>query len=166
VTDASAVSDVFNAIVATFDSPMFVVTAFDGNERDGCLVGFATQCSIDPARFLVCLSVRNHTYRIAQRARTLVVHSLRAGQHDLAERFGAETGDEVDKFSGIAWSPGPDGAPVIQDCDWFAGSILDRHELGDHQGVLIDVTDARRDGGDSTQLGFQAVRDLDAGHDA
>ena len=28
-----------------------------GDERTGCLVGFRTQCSIDPVRFLVCLSV-------------------------------------------------------------------------------------------------------------
>ena len=37
---------------------MFVVTAVDANTgaRSGCLVGFVTQCSLDPMRFLVCLA--------------------------------------------------------------------------------------------------------------
>jgi hypothetical protein len=54
----------------------------------------------------------------------------------------------------------------LADCDWFAGPILDRHELGDHQGVLIEVVHAGRERGEAAPLGFQGVRDLDAGHDA
>ena len=43
-------------LVSELDYPMFIVTCADERERAGCLVGFATQCSIDPPRFLVCLS--------------------------------------------------------------------------------------------------------------
>src|ERR1700704_1361448 len=111
-------SEAFQRIVASFDTPMFVVTVFDGRERDGCLVGFATQCSIDPPRFLVCLSVKNRTTRIARNARTLVVHALRKGQRDLAERFGGTTGDDVDKFASVEWHEGRDGTPVLDGCDW------------------------------------------------
>ena len=57
--------DAFEGIVSTFDGPMFVVTARADDEQDGCLVGFTTQCSIDPPRFLVCLSEKNRTTRIA-----------------------------------------------------------------------------------------------------
>ena len=39
-----------------------VVTAAAGDDREGCLVGFATQASIDPPRILVCLSVENATF--------------------------------------------------------------------------------------------------------
>src|SRR2546423_7451190 len=121
-------SEAFLRIVASLDPPMFIVTAFDGRERDGCLVGFATQCSIDPPRFLVCLSVKNRTTRIARSARTLVVHALRKEQRDLAELFGGETGDEVDKFASTELHEGPDGVPVLGGCDWFAGSVLTRHD--------------------------------------
>src|SRR4051794_28934179 len=103
---------------------MFVVTAFDGQERDGCLVGFATQCSIHPPRFLVCLSNKNRTTRIAVKSRRLVVHSLRADQHAFAELFGGETGDEVDKLAQVAWHEGADGVPVVAGCDWFSGPVL------------------------------------------
>ena len=52
--------------VAGLDYPVFVVTAASGDERDGCLVGFSTQTSIDPPRLLVCLSKANRTTRIAR----------------------------------------------------------------------------------------------------
>ncbi len=160
-------SEAFDRIVAALDPPMFVVTVFDGHERDGCLVGFATQCSIDPPRFLVCLSVKNRTTRIARNARTLVVHALRKDQRELAELFGGTTGDDVDKFASVEWHEGPDGVPVLDGCDWFAGSTLVRYDdLGDHEGFVLDIIEARDAAGTGEQLGFQAVKDVDAGHPA
>jgi flavin reductase (DIM6/NTAB) family NADH-FMN oxidoreductase RutF len=159
--------DAFERIVATFDSPMFVVTAFDGRERDGCLVGFATQCSIEPPRFLVCLSVKNRTTRIARAAPVLAVHALREDQRELAELFGGETADDtdVDKFASVDWSEGPEGVPVLAGCDWFVGRVLERHEgFGDHEGFLLDVAAAEDAAPSDEQLGYQGVRDVDAGH--
>src|SRR5438105_4058618 len=66
--------DEFNAFASQLEYPMYVVTAAAGGRRDGCLVGFATQCSIHPPRFLVCLSVKNRTFRIAETASVLAVH--------------------------------------------------------------------------------------------
>jgi flavin reductase (DIM6/NTAB) family NADH-FMN oxidoreductase RutF len=160
-------ADAFQEITESIDTPMFVVTASDGTERDGCLVGFATQCSIHPPRYLVCLSVKNRTTRIARRARTLAVHVLRAGQHDLAEIFGGETGDEVDKLARVDWREGPDGVPVLEGCDWFAGRVLVHHgDFGDHEGFVIDVSDGAFEARNHEQLGFQAVREIEPGHEA
>ncbi|HEX8931084.1 MAG TPA: flavin reductase, partial [Actinomycetota bacterium] len=41
-------------LVDRLDYPMLIVTAETDGERAGCLVGFATQCSIEPPRFLLC----------------------------------------------------------------------------------------------------------------
>ncbi len=41
-------TDAFTELTAAMDYPMFVVTAAAAGEQSGCLVGFATQCSIDP----------------------------------------------------------------------------------------------------------------------
>jgi flavin reductase (DIM6/NTAB) family NADH-FMN oxidoreductase RutF len=153
------------AIATDLDSPVWIVTAGEGQERSGCLVGFATQCSIDPDRWLVCISKANHTARPAARTDVLVVHLLRAGDRGLAVRFGEESGDEVDKFAGLRWHPGPAGAPVVDGLDWFAGQVLARHDVGDHIAVLLAPFDGSCEHHDR-QLGFQAVRDLDAGHAA
>src|SRR5690348_7975758 len=112
---------------------MFIVTARRGDELAGCLVGFATQCSIEPLRFIVCLSDKNRTFRVARDAEVLGVHVVPEGAEDLAELFGSQTGDETDKFARVSWSPGPGGVPILDDCgNWFAGRILERMPAGDH----------------------------------
>jgi flavin reductase (DIM6/NTAB) family NADH-FMN oxidoreductase RutF len=132
--------DAFEAIMADVDPPSYVVTAASGGEMGGCLVGFATRCSIDPPRFAVWLSTLNRTYRIASTASTLVVHLLRSGDGDLAQRFGGETGDDVDKFAAVDWRPGPDGCPVLRRLDWFAGTIVERVHTGDHIAFVLAPT--------------------------
>lgn len=148
------------------DGPMVLVTAtaVDG-EHDGCLVGFSTQAAIDPPRYLVLLSKTNHTFDVAQRAEYLGVHFPTPAQRDLAERLGTQTGDEVDKLGAEAWHPGPQGVPILDEvARWFVGHILERFDAGDHVAFLLDPVDgAARDG--LEQLGFQAVKDLDPGHD-
>jgi len=162
----STPSGVFETLVGSLDYPMFVVTAADGDRRAGCLVGFATQCSIDPPRILVCLSKQNHTTTVARRARSLVVHVLRASDRDLAARFGAETGDEVEKFAGVGLATAPGGAPAITTLDWFEGVVTARHDLGDHVGYVLAVDDSAgsADRSHEPQLGFAQVRDLEPGH--
>jgi flavin reductase (DIM6/NTAB) family NADH-FMN oxidoreductase RutF len=154
----------FQKLALALDPPMFIVTATDGEERSGCLIGFATQCSVKPSRFLACLSEHNRTYDVATRAELLVVHLVPSGAQDLAELFGEETGDEIDKFAHTPWHEGPGGTPVLDRCEnWFAGRILDRYAVGDHRAHLLEPIEAQTDGGERG-LTFREVRDLDPGH--
>lgn len=159
----------FDAFVDGLDYPVFVVTADDGAERAGCLVGFATQASIDPPRMLVCLSTANRTFEVAARAEYLAVHVLDESNHDAAARFGGETGDEVDKFDGVRWHPGPGGVPVLDDLPrCLIGRILERVSLGDHVGHLLQPVaeeTGRRDG-DAEPLTLHDVDDVEPGHPA
>ena len=68
--------EAFEKLVSMLDYPMYIVTTQADDERAGCLVGFTSQVSIGPPRFLVGLSERNHTFRVAQRATHLAVHLL------------------------------------------------------------------------------------------
>ena len=89
----------FEKLVSLLDYPMFVVTTRAGDESAGCLVGFASQVSIRPPRFLVGLSKRNHTYRVGKDAGHLAVHLIERRHCELARLFGSETGDRTDKFA-------------------------------------------------------------------
>jgi len=165
----SGVQDMeFDRFVAGLDQPMYVLTVAgtDGGRPSGCLVGFATQCSIAPRRFLVCLSKANHTYRASRLVAVAAVHRLGAADRELAVLFGTETGDEVDKFEQCEWFDGPDGVPILARCQgWLVGSIDARLDLGDHEGLLLHPTHAGpSDGGEP--LMSSAVTDLDAGHPA
>jgi flavin reductase (DIM6/NTAB) family NADH-FMN oxidoreductase RutF len=144
---------------------MYIVTT-GGQTRSGCLIGFATQCSIKPPRFLACISKENRTFDAVNAAATVAVHFLSTGQVELARLFGGETGDEVDKFELCAWSDGPDGVPVLDDAvGWFAGRVLDRIDLGDHVGLWLEPFEAEDRGG-RPDLGFQAAKQIDPGHPA
>ena len=156
----------FEQLVADLDTPMIVVTAATATDRAGCLVGFSTKCSIDPARYAVFISKPNHTAGVAAQAETLVVHLLRPGDEGLARLFGEETGDEIAKFDHCEWSAGPNNTPVIAGCDWFAGRVIQRVDVGDHVMHVLDVTDAESRTGRTDQLSSRAVQDLDAGHES
>lgn len=161
--------DALSRITAALDYPMLVVTTASGGERSGCLVGFHTQCSIDPPRFLVCISKANHTFALARRAGTLVMHFLTDDDLELAKLFGEETGDEVDKFALYDWRPGPDGVPVLAGVSgWLAARVLDRLDAGDHLALLVEpfAGEAGEPGERPRQLGFQDVREMEPGHPA
>jgi flavin reductase (DIM6/NTAB) family NADH-FMN oxidoreductase RutF len=158
----------FERIAETIDTPMVIVTTRAGDEMDGCLVGFSTQCSIHPTHYLVCLSKKNRTYEIARHASTLVVHMLHKGEHDrsLAELFGEQTARDSDKLAQCKWNPGPDGVPVLESCDCFGVPIIRHTDLGDHVGFVIDVQFGRAERTDQPYLGLAEVRELNPGNPA
>ena len=155
-----------DAFLARQDYPLYVVTTQAAGHRDGCLVGFATQTSIDPVRLLVCLSRANATTRTAKQASHLAVHQLTSSQHELARLFAEESGDWTDKFSRCEWRPGPHDTPVLESCAaWLVGRVIDTLDLGDHVGFLLEPT-AAHCAGDAGPLMFKSIPTLEAGHPA
>jgi flavin reductase (DIM6/NTAB) family NADH-FMN oxidoreductase RutF len=155
----------FERLMAQLDYSLFIVTVADDGRRSGCLVGFASQVSIDPPRFLICLSVKNRTFEVAQRAAVLVVHFVPQQAEELAVLFGGQTGDEIDKFAQCEWRLGPNGTPVLTSLpDWFAGRILQRLDFGDHRGFLLEPIEgeAHRSG---SPLTFRRAKWIEPGHE-
>jgi flavin reductase (DIM6/NTAB) family NADH-FMN oxidoreductase RutF len=154
------------AVLRARNYPIVVATVRRGGARAGCLVGFHTQCSIEPTRYLVCISGTNRTARIARRAPALAVHFLSASDLGLAHVFGEETGDDVDKFAQCAWDPGPFDLPLLRQAgSWLAGPVVERRVVGDHQAVVID---AQYGGGAApgVQLQYTDVQEFHPGHPA
>jgi flavin reductase (DIM6/NTAB) family NADH-FMN oxidoreductase RutF len=157
----------FETLVSLLDYPMFVVTTRARDRSAGCLVGFASQVSIHPQRFLVGLSKRNYTYRVAEGASHLAVHLIERRHCELARLFGSETGDETDKFARCGWHSGPHGLPILDDATgWFAGAVLSRYDVGDHVGFLLEPVEGSAPDKFGQLVTFSDVRDLEPGHDA
>lgn len=159
----------FDALVAV-DRPLYVVTARSPDEMSGCLVGFATQSSIDPPLFFIGISRANHTHGVAARAEYLAVHLIAREHEELARIFGGETGDCVDKFAACRWAEGPHGLPVLTDAGvWFAGRIIERIDMGDHTGhVLAPVAGEvrHRDSDLSAWVSLAVGDSIEPGHSA
>ena len=159
--------EVFEQLVGTIDYPMFIVTTVVGEHRAGCLVGFVTQCSINPPRLLVCMSKKNHTFRVAAGAESLAVHFLGPADEDLSELFGEQSGDSIDKFQRCRWKPGPGGLPILDvERGWVAARVLDRFDVNDHVAFLVEPFDGTAHDAGVSPLGFQQVRDMVPGHEA
>ena len=156
----------FQKLVAHLDYPMFIATVATGSERSGCLVGFATQSSIHPPRFLVCISEKNRTFRVARDTDTMAVHLVPDTAVELAELFGGETGDASDKFERCAWRAGPGGVPLLDDCpNRFVARIAERLDCGDHTALLLEPLTAEEDErGDG--FSFHRARRIEPGHEA
>jgi flavin reductase (DIM6/NTAB) family NADH-FMN oxidoreductase RutF len=138
-----------------------------GDQRAGCVVGFHTQCSIEPPRYAVWLSKANRTYRVALFATHVALHVLGTEDMALVELFGGETGDEVDKFARCDWEPGPGGVPLLSQCG--DRMVLQRTSLwddgGDHVclvGTPVHVTaDAA-----APPLRLSGATSIEPGHEA
>jgi flavin reductase (DIM6/NTAB) family NADH-FMN oxidoreductase RutF len=162
----AAAEETFQRLVAQLDYPMFIATVAAGGERAGCLIGFATQCSIHPARFLAGISDKNRTFRVASGADSMAIHLVPENATELAELFGGETGDELDKFERCEWRPGPGGVPLLDACpNRFVGRIVERVDFGDHLGMVLEPFLAEEDE-ESGQLGFHRAKRIDPGHEA
>ncbi|MDR2279256.1 MAG: flavin reductase family protein [Gordonia sp. (in: high G+C Gram-positive bacteria)] len=162
-------TEAFDALVAV-DRPLYVITTRAGDELSGCLVGFATQTSIDPERFLVAISRANHTHGVAADAEHIAVHLIAREHEELAHLFGGETGDSMDKFAACDWEEGPHGVPVLTDAGvWLVGSVIDRFDMGDHTGHLLAPVagEVRHDDSElSTWVSLSIGESIDPGHSA
>ncbi|MFG2679802.1 flavin reductase family protein [Streptomyces sp. NPDC048392] len=127
-----AAMDVF---LDRLDPDMCVVTAAADGERAGCLVGFCSQCSIRPVRYVVWISDVNRTYRVARSADVLAVHLLARDRRAEAELFGGRSGDDIDKFQRVRRREAYGGAVVLEDAEaWF----VERIAGGDHVGFVLE----------------------------
>lgn len=145
---------------------MFIVTACSSGEASGCLAGVVTQCSIDPARYIVCLSVENRTYAVARGADALAVHLASRTQRVLADLFGGETGDEIHKFAMAAWGPGPLGTAILDGLgNWFAATIRGEWAVGDHHAFLVEPVAWSFDDAEEPLM-YHEVADMAPGHPA
>jgi flavin reductase (DIM6/NTAB) family NADH-FMN oxidoreductase RutF len=94
------------------------------------------------------------------------VHFVPAEATRLADLFGGSTGDECDKFAECAWREGPRGVPILEECrNWFAGRVLDRVELGDHRGFLLDPVEVSFEISQA-EFSFHRAKRIEPGHDA
>ncbi|MFF7640594.1 flavin reductase [Streptomyces canus] len=158
-----------DAFIDRLDPDMCVVTAAADGDRAGCLVGFASQCSIEPVRYAVWLSKANRTYRLARTAPRLAVHLLTREQRGLAELFGGETGDRTDKFARARWREEAGGAVVLEEAAaWFVGTVVLRVEGGDHVGFVLEpeTWGGREDTGGAKLLRLSDAASISPGHPA
>lgn len=164
--DPSSSTGIGGAVAAANPAMVVVTTAFEG-ERGGCLVGFHCQSGIDPERYSIWLSKANHTYRLALRSSFLGLHFLASSDLELARLFGTTSGDQVDKFAQVDWTPGPDGTPLLTRCE--QRFVVRRRTLmddgSDHVCLSVEIVSGSASG-EFVPLRLSDVGDFTPGREA
>jgi flavin reductase (DIM6/NTAB) family NADH-FMN oxidoreductase RutF len=161
--------DAFDALLAETTAPMVIVTTAKDGVRAGCLVGFHSQCGMDPPGYALWLSKANRTYRVGALSDTFAVHFPRRADLDLAALFGGETGDEVDKFARCGWTEGPEGVPLLDACpNRFVGRRRALVDTGtDHVCLILDPVAVDHEGlGEQMSLADVTGAGIEPGHQA
>jgi len=157
------VSGAIDDLVAAADQALVVFTTAAGDQRSGCLVGFHTQCSIEPFQYAVWISKANRTYRLVPFASHFAVHFLRPGDEQVAELFGAETGDDIDKFARCSWTEAAGGVPLLAG---MPAAVFERRSLFEEEGdhICIVGEPVRVEPQDFTPMRLSAAEHLEPGH--
>jgi flavin reductase (DIM6/NTAB) family NADH-FMN oxidoreductase RutF len=163
--------DAYDRVIEPVDPVAIIVTSASGGDKAGCLVTFSGPCSIEPPRYAVWLSHRNHTYRVALAADELLVHMLTPADLPLAEIFGGVSGMAEDKFAGVPWSD-CGGMPLLRVTGgWLRGRIRSRvpgreETGGDHTCFVLAPVAAGGGSGDSRPLRMSDVQHIRPGQPA
>jgi flavin reductase (DIM6/NTAB) family NADH-FMN oxidoreductase RutF len=158
--------DDFDKFVTQLDASLVVVTASSDDQQAGCVVGFHTQCSIEPRRYAVWLSKANLTYRVSLFATHLAVHLLAEDDRSLLQLFGGTSGDRTEKFALCDWSPGPGGVPLLTACPTRAVlEITSRWDDGSDHACVVG-TPIIAEWTPTTPMRASEANDTEGGHDA
>lgn len=124
----------FRTLLGQFASGIVLVT---GSDEDGP-VGFTCQsfCSVslDPPLVSFCVGSDSTSYPRIRRSGRFAVNVLAEDQQQLSRRFAQP---DTDRWSGVAWRPGPTGNPLVAGAlGWLDCTITAEHPAGDHTIVV------------------------------
>ena len=125
---------------------LFVLTARRGEKDNGCIINTAMQVTTQPNRVIITVNKSNFTHdMVLETGRfNLSVLSERAA-FSTFQRFGFQSGREVDKFAGFEGHAvrQANGILVVNQgtCAWLSCRVVSTLDLGSHTLFLADVED-------------------------
>jgi len=129
----------FRTVLGHFCTGVTVVTAVDETEPVGLTCQSFTSVSLDPPLVLFVPAKDSASWPRIRHAGHFCANVLGEAQEQLGRRFAIKG---ADKFAGVGWRPGPDGAPILDGClahvDCAVAAV---HDAGDHEIVVGRVVD-------------------------
>jgi flavin reductase (DIM6/NTAB) family NADH-FMN oxidoreductase RutF len=128
--DPTAEPEAFRRCLGQFATGVTVVTANIRGELVGLTVNSFASVSLSPPLILWSINVSSSSYAKFSVADSFIINVLADDQIALSRHFGRSGGD---KFSGVAWSEGLNGAPILDGvAAFFECSRESEHRGGDH----------------------------------
>lgn len=126
------------SVLGHFCTGVAVVTGHDGVRPVGFACQSVTSLSLDPPYVSFCPAATSSSWPLIRSTGRMCINVLAAGQRELCVRFGRSGGD---KFDGIDWFAGGNGAPALNGVLARIEADLEfEHGAGDHAIVVGHVT--------------------------
>ena len=130
-------ADHLRHVLGHYPTGVAVITAAGSNGPAGMAVNSFTSVSLDPPLVLFCPAHSSTTWPDLRSSGRLAVNVLSAHQQEISALF-ARRG--VDRFAEMQWTPGANGAPLIDGAlGWIECTIDSEQEAGDHWVVVARV---------------------------
>lgn len=127
----------YREVLGHYPTGVTVVTAFDGAEPIGMVVGTFTAVSLDPPLVAFMPTTGSGTYARLAGASAYCINVLAHDQQNLCRTMATPSDD---KFAGVAWHRSEHGAPVLDDAVAQIHCTPEQEiEAGDHYIVLCRV---------------------------
>jgi flavin reductase (DIM6/NTAB) family NADH-FMN oxidoreductase RutF len=128
---------VYRQVMAHYPTGVAVVTAFDGEQPAGMVVGTFSAVSMDPPLVAFMPQKSSVTYAALAKATAYCINVVAADQLDLCRTMARRA---ADKFDQVSWKTSPYGAPQLADAVAHVHCRPAQEiEAGDHFIVLCAV---------------------------
>ncbi|MGG7102248.1 flavin reductase family protein [Rhodococcus sp. 24CO] len=126
-------------VMSNFCTGVTVITAHDGDSPLGFTCQSLVSVSLDPPLLSFCPAKTSTSWPKLREAGSICINVLAHDQKDMCSAF-ARGG--TDKFSGVDWEAGSNGAPALEGAlARIEATIENEHDAGDHTIVVARITD-------------------------
>jgi flavin reductase (DIM6/NTAB) family NADH-FMN oxidoreductase RutF len=134
------------AVFEQTDREIWIVTACAGERRGGLVATFVNRASIVPEmpRVTVGLAKQHYTSTLVDQSGAFALHLIAEARLDWVWLFGLQSGYDLDKLSGLTWSTGSTGSPLLHGAlSWLDCRVEARLDTGDRTLYLAEIVEAQ-----------------------
>jgi flavin reductase (DIM6/NTAB) family NADH-FMN oxidoreductase RutF len=129
-------------VMGHFGTGVTIITTFNS---EGTLHGLTANAfsslSLIPPLCLICVDKKAESYSSFEDSKVFTVNILRDDQEELSRRFAVSGGE---KFTGVAYKLGGNGAPVLDHViAWLECKVTAGYDGGDHTIYIGEIEEAQ-----------------------
>lgn len=125
---------------------LYIITSGLDDKLNGMAATTVCQVTAEPVQMILGINKESLTCEIIQKTGLFGVSALRQEtDFNFIGNFGFKSGRNTDKLTGIGFTPGTTGVPLLLDntVAVFEGRVIDRMDAGTHTIFLAEAVDAR-----------------------
>ena len=125
---------------------LYVVTCNDGNKDNGLIINTVMQVTNEPAKIGVAINKNNYSSDVISKMKKMNVNILNTdAPFALFERFGFQSGRDVNKFDGYDYDHSKNGLAVLNKYinSYISISVVDVIDLETHYFFIGNIEEAK-----------------------